>query len=463
MISEIIGRLKTKVLNIKDNLFWSNVPEALLTKEIHLKNFGGCKLFIEDINQDGNKEFLWLQSAGMFKSEIYNNFPNVKKYLDEIEQQYVFCLTATDQEGNIIWQSGKPYEGENPYLTHAPEQLLKTGDVNGDGINEILVFDALDNLLIINPINGETIKSIKLPYDNFSIVYYVKTGSGPEDFVILVGVMDRAYSPHPYANPWIIIDSNFQIISCKDYKGAGHNVIIADFNDDSEVEMLIGYQLVNTKGDVLWTIDYWDGEEIDSLEQHADNMQAHKVDNKWFVTISGSDKQYYINSEGKTLWVKTLPHPQFSLIGNYHDESRIFVANQREIMNAFTLDGREVWKGLLPEHWPLGKPVLIKSQRPIHINDPMNLIPSDNIYQESDLILYKEGGWPYIIDFNGKILFKLPMPLAAQKNDCKIYFRRINDIGLSYDGEVVDVDNNNDNEILIYDRSYLWIYKLADN
>ena len=458
MVFKVVKKLKKEILKLKEHLSWNNIPDAELIKEINLSDSGGCRLFVEDLNQDGIKEFLWLQSAGMFKSKIYDKFSNVKNYLDKVKQSSVFCLTATDQEGRIIWQSGKPYYGESPYLTHAPEQLLKMGDVDGDGINEILVFDAYDNLLVINPINGKTKRTIKLPEDNFSIVYYVKLSSAPKDFVLLIGVMDRAYDPHPYANPWIIMDSEFQIISCRDYKGAGHNVIIEDFNNDGEIEFLIGYQLVNTKGEVLWTVDYWDKREINSLEQHADNIQAHKVDDEWFVTISGSDKQYYVNSKGKTIWVETLPHPQFSLIGNYNGEDRIFVANQREGMNSYTLEGKEAWNGLLPEHWPLGKPISINSERPIHINDPMNLIPS----KDNDLMLYKEGGWPYVIDFSGKIVYKLPMPQTAKKSDPKVYYRRINDIGFSFEGEVADIDNDGNYEILVYDRNYLWVYKLLN-
>ncbi len=461
MIERIVSKFASKfhkgIAHTKEYYFWSKIPSATLVKEVNLKNFGGCRLFVTDINQDGIKEFLWLQSAGMFKSKIYDDFPGIKNYLDKIGQENVFCLTATDQDGNVLWQIGEPYEGENPYLTHSPEHLLKTGDVNGDGIDEILVFDAADNILVLNPLNGEVIQKIKLPNDSFSILYYIKTGKQPKDFILLVGVMDRSYAPHPYANPWLIIDSNFDIINSQDYIGAGHNVLHEDFNNDGKVELVIGYQLVDTKGDVIWTTDYWKDKEIDSLEQHADYIHAKKINEQWVIAISGSDKQYLLDTNGKTIWEKSLPHPQFSIIGCFKGEPRILVANQREIINSFSLAGDEVWKGMLPEHWPMGKPKLANQKRPIHSSDPLDFIPGKN---NTDWLLYKEGGWPFIVDFQGNIVMKFPFTPHAKKKDPTVGFHRLNDIGMAYEGEIVDTDNDGKLEVIIYDRSYLWIYKI---
>lgn len=449
-----------RVLEVaRNHFFWSTVPSATLVNELDLRNYGGSRLFLADINLDGKKEYLWLQSAGMFKSEIYREFPEINDYMQKTVQQSVFCLTATDQEGNVIWQAGKPYAGRNPYLTHASEQMLKTGDINGDGADEILVLDDSDNLLMLDPVNGETIRSVRLPNDSFSTLYYIRTGTAPEDFILLVGVMDRAYTPHPYANPWLIINSDFEIVSLRDYKGAGHNVVIEDVNDDGRLEIMVGYQLINTKGEVLWTVDCWQNKEIDSFEQHADFIHAKKIDGEWLFSISGSDKQYLINSKGHTIWVKDLPHPQACLIGNYRGQPRIFVANQREIMNSLTLDGEEAWSGLLPEHWPMGKPATGDPKRPIHSSDPLHIIPSSG-GDPSDLLLYTEGGWPYVIDFNGAVVKKLPCTPNSKVKDPAIGFRRINDIGLSFDAEVYDIDNDGLPELLVYNRNYLWIYKI---
>lgn len=457
----IINKRNYQESPIDDNVEWNNIPSIKCTKEIFLKDYGGSRLFIEDINKDGIKEFIWLQSAGMFKSKIYDNFSRINEYNDRIKHKEVFNLAATGPRGDIIWSNGNPYRGIYPYLCHAPEEFLKFGDVNGDGIDEILVFDANSNLLVISPIDGRTIKTINLPSDNFAILYYIKTGVNLFDFVLLLGVMDVGYSGYDYANPWIILDHNFKIISSSSYKGAGHNAVIADFNNDGNLEIMIGYQVINLRGEVLWTIDYWSDKEIDSLEQHADNIQMYQHHDQIFLSISGSDKQYMINSAGKTQWIKSLPHPQYNLIGRYNNELRIFVVNQRQIMNSITIKGEEKWRGLLPEFWPFGDPLNNKINRPIHVNDPVTIIKAQSA-TGNDLMIYKEGGWPYIIDFNGSIKYRLEIPPTAKQEKPKVNFYRLNDIGLSYETFVSDVREEGKTEIYIYNRKYLWVYQIDD-
>ncbi|CAN5398922.1 hypothetical protein BH23BAC1_BH23BAC1_21100 [soil metagenome] len=458
MINQIFKKtkytFKASIEQIINKKYWNSIPAIEMDEKLNFGINGGSKLIVEDLNNDGCNEFIWIQTAGIFKSKIYEKSSEIKIYKNNIGQEDVFCITSTDEKGIIQWQIGKPWEGDKPYLCHGHEQIIVTADVNGDGFQELLTFDAGNKLLIIN-FKGEIIKEIILPNDNFSIVYFVKTGSGKNDFILVIGTMDIGYSPHPYANPWLILDNNFEIISCKDYLGAGHNIVIDDINGDGIPELLIGYQLVNIKGQIIWTLDYWKDKEIDSLEQHIDCVQSHWVDGEWFATISGSDKQYYLNAKGEALWVKTLPHPQYNLIGKYNGELRIFVANQREIMNSFSIDGIEKWNGLLPEHWPSGKPVLINEKRPIHINEPLYLIPNSNSYSD-DYFIYTEGGWPFIANFNGRVKLRFQWPSEHSQFKFTNQFRRINDIGESFD---VVIDNQNN--IHIYNRWNVWTYNLT--
>jgi len=432
------------------------VPEAALLREIQLGNWGG-RLFVEDINNDGLKEFLWLQTAGMFKSKIYDQSQGVKNYFDIVGRD-IFCLTATDQHGDILWQTGAPYSGEYAYLSHAAEHMLAFGDINNDGYKEILVFDESSHLLVLSPLDGAIIKKIQLPADNFSIVHYIQEAEDASSFKILLGVTDRGYPPHPYGNPRLIMNNQFEVISSKDYRGAGHYISVDDVNRDERPEVLMGYQLVDLEGETIWIVDYWKGRDIDPRKQHVDHVATLWLDGQWFAAIAGSDRLYFVNSQGKTLWSKYLPHPQFCLIGSYQGEKRIFVLNQREIMNSIRLDGTEVWRGILPENWPMGKPKCSNPARPIHMDDPAALIPGKA--GEDDYILYKEGGWPYLIDFNGQITKKFPHTSNIPAKNPALPFHRINDIGLSYEAESADINNDGKPEVLIYNREYLWIYTL---
>jgi hypothetical protein len=433
MINRIFNKLKRifkerKLLRMH-NRQWATVKNISPIKKFELGNFGGSKLILADLNFDGHEEMIFLQTAGMFRSTLFKeNFTSGQFF--KKTNEVPFCITATKNTGEIMWQIGKTWSQNTPYLCHGHEEIIKIADVNNDGFLEIITFDNEDNLLIINK-EGEIIRKVKLPNDNFSIIYHVPLNGN--DFVIVIGTMDRGYDPHPYGNPWLILNSSFEIISLCDYLGAGHNIVVDDVNKDGEPEILIGFQLINLKGEVLWTLDYWRDKEIDSLEQHADCIKGFWENGDWYAAISGSDKQYLINAKGETVWVKELPHPQYCLVGKYKDETRIFVANQREVMNSYSINGQERWRGLLPEYWPHGlKPKFRDPNRPIHLAEPLKLINIKGV----DYIIYLEGGLPYVIDFNGKPSLKFDIKLKNEFEKYSSSFARINDIGLSYDVEI---------------------------
>ena len=438
---------------------WRGMPQARLIGELSLGNWGGCQLFIEDINGDGAAELLWLQSAGIFKSRVFADVPGEhQEYFRTLGQDF-FCLTATRQSGEILWQIGEPYAGDHPYLSHAPERMVRCADVDGDGRKEVLVLDGSDQLLVLDGVSGRQKASVRLPADNFSVVECGRTGPNPDDVRILVGVMDRGYPPHSYGNPWLFLDGSLQTVHQADYLGAGHQVAIADVDGDGADEFLIGYQLVDHLGQVLWTLDHWRDRPIEPAQQHVDHVETCRIDGQWHAAVAGGDRQYWIDSSGQTIWSHPLPHPQFCLIGRSGSGTRVFVFNQRDQMNAFDLAGTETWRGLLPENWPVRRPPLAFSGRPIHSNEPATLLKAEGDGQV-DLILYKEGGWPFVVDFQGRPVCTLPVTENVRRPTATIPYRRINDIGLSFEGNAFDLDGDGLPEVLIHDRSHLWVYHL---
>lgn len=431
---------------------WRSIPHARLLREVPLQDWGGCQLFIEDINDDGELEFLWLQSAGIFKSGVYSLG---KRYLPS---RRVFCLTATDQAGLVLWQVGKPYDGEDPYLSHATERMVCCCDVDGDGSTEVLVVNSTDELLVLDGRTGLTKNSTRLPADNFTAVACGRSGPGAGDVVVLVGVTADAYPPHSYANPWVLFNCKLDMIHKEDYLGAGHHVAVFDADGDGCDEFLIGYQLVNRIGEVLWTVDQCQGESINSLEQHVDHVEICWIGGQWFAAIAGSDKQYWVDSAGHALWARELPHPQYCAVGHTEAGLRVFVLNQRESMNCFDTSGKEIWHGLLPEFWPMGRPAGALGPRPIHCGVPAVTLRTGA--ESDDLLVYKEGGWPYAIDFQGQMAFMFPFTARIQKPHVHSPHSRINNIGLSFEVEVSDLNADGYDEVVIYDRRFAWLYQL---
>ena len=77
--------------------------------------FGSGHLRVGDLNGDGIAEFLLPQ--------------------DYPQNREIFCLTAMDQDGNILWQYGKPHPECNHVFSDIPVQIY---DWDCDGRNEVL-------------------------------------------------------------------------------------------------------------------------------------------------------------------------------------------------------------------------------------------------------------------------------------------------------------------------------------
>lgn len=444
----------------REVLYWQTLKKIPLTKIINLGSNGGSLVqpcYNENKVLTG---FIALQTAGMFKSEIYNSLNGIQHYLSKTKQDGLFCLTKFDLEGEIVWQKGSPYKGKLPYLSHSPEHMMKTYDIDGDGKEEILVLSSRDELLVYSD-EGDLIKRIKLPNDSFSQLYVIPSRNSKESFRILIGVMDRSYDGYEYANPWILLNERLEITKEFEAKGAGHNIYFEDINSDGENEILIGYELFDFNASRIWTVDYWVSREMNSLEQHADWVEGIWWKSKWYGIIAGSDQQYLINMNGKVIWKKTLPHPQACSFGTYEDDLYIFVANQRESMDVFDLAGNQVNKTILPEHWPNGKPAFINPVRPIHVSNPIQRLPSAKGSEPSNAFIYIEGGWPYIANYLGKPVAKFE-PGNNEKFKFGYEFYRANDIGGSFDIIIPTGSFDKTEELFIYNRTTLFQYKMGN-
>ena len=458
------NQLQDEIASIAQKVKWRSVPRAELIAEIDLRNWGGAELFVADVNGDGRPELLWLQSKGIFKSQLYQDchrFGNRYAFL-ATEDLDLLCLTVTDINGAVLWQYGTPNFDSNPYCSHAAEGMVCCHDIDGDGEMEVLVLGRRD-LLVLEGRSGRLKASQKLPADNYALLTCIENSPLPGDVTTLVTVMDAAYEPHSYGNPTLFLNSRLDILRQDDHIGSGHSITVFDADGDGCQEALVGYQLIKPNGEIIWTLKRWEDHCIEAETQHVDHVELYRHEGTWFLVIAGSDRLYWVDCQGKTGWEQDQPHPQYQycLVGRFCLDDfrpRLFVTNCRELTNCFDVEGNEVWRRRLPEHWPMGRPSNL-GRRSFHKGVPA-VVWHSPLPERPDLIIYSEAGWPYGIGGDNQPALVFPYTANARKPSMPLPDHRADDYGMSFNCVVYDFDQDGTEEVLIHDRRYAWLYRI---
>lgn len=457
---------------------WRDLPRAELLAELDLGDHGGEELFLADLDGDGHLEMLWLHSPGIFKSRLYRErFGDRYRLLDDQDPD-LFHLTATDREGRVLWRHGDPPATlaaretgtAAPYFAHATDRLLTVGDLDGDGRLWILALDR-DGLRVIDPRDGSLRTRVELPADNYGVVGLAK---GPEGRrVVVVSVMDAGEEAWGYGNPTLFLDpraldqGGLGDARPVAHPGSGHALPILDLDGDGRDEILLGYQLVDLDGEVVWTADGLGDDDVDPDEQHVDDVAVFADETGVHFAVAGSDRLYWIDADGRVVWSLREHHPQACVVARLgpRREPRIFLANCREVMNLYDLDGHELWRGVLPEHWPAGRPKGL-GDRFFHKVDPVVAWRAPGAEPtHPDLLLYSEGGWPYAVDGAGRPGVVFPtgtLDPTARKPTAELpaVRTRMDCFGYGFDIVSVDLDGDGEEEVVIYDRRSAWIYRM---
>jgi outer membrane protein assembly factor BamB len=242
--------------------------EPYLLGKFNIESGGKGKALLGDVNGDGRMEVIIVQADG-----------NID---DRYVPHQVTCITAYSLLGELLWQRGMPTDKPGGFGSDFPAQVY---DIDGDGCLEILCVME-KRFLILDGNTGEIKKSYELPSENAHDCILIANVSGKDRATDII-LKDR------YENMWVM-DCNFKLL-WKHTGNLGHFPWVYDINGDGFDEIMAGYDLLNHRGEILWSCK--------DLDDHADCLWVGDVNGDGIpeFAVGGSVTCLY-DREGKELW-----------------------------------------------------------------------------------------------------------------------------------------------------------------
>ena len=430
-------------------------PRAYLMRQFSIEPFGGNVAKLADIDGDGELELLIMQTAGQFQSKVFGQ----RDDMDEVDRT-VHCLTAVTLEGQVLWQVGRPYDREAPYTGHGGPDMFQVDDIDADGAAEVVLLRQ-DSLVVLDAATGQEQSAVRLPADNYTRLFTAQLGAPGEGRHIICKNNDRAYPPWDYANPIIVYNPDLSIYRAPfSVPGAGHNMIASDINGDGRDELFIGYSLLDHECNVIWSLDLGPG--FDYVHDHADQIALADMDGdgELEVRYAGSEDFFVADLKGNLLWKATAGHSQNSIAGSWgpDGEMRLIMCEKHRGIWGMDVTGRILWnrtdingyvkdnvrwsRNGTPSSWALFRP---------------QLKPFAETPYESDRA-WSRTLWPRLMAGDGRLYDVFPWRAEYAHPRQLIRAKRSYDNGLKYEAIVCDIDGDEMDEVVVWDRRFVWVF-----
>ncbi len=318
-------------------------PKMKLWKKIDLKNFGT------------SRQIRFGHLTGT--DEWYVVLAQMQKRICRDAYGFISCLTAIDLEGNVLWQLGEPSDKTEELGKVSADMAFQVYDIDGDGRDEVIVGWDFE-IRILDGRTGNIKKSAKTPFSD-------------DDDADLIGVPYQTYA-FERINPDGIRICNFRgkerpadiLIKdryCRIYAldedlnmmwkfksptNTGHCPLPIDIDGDGKDELLVGYKLLDSDGQMLWSYPI--------SEDHTDEIVAGKwmpgEDEGHFACVSGKAGFFIGDFYGNIVARDMIGHAQRVSIANYCPEREgreIVVTNywgHQGVIFLYDCYGNQIWE-----------------------------------------------------------------------------------------------------------------------
>ncbi len=426
--------------------------ELKLLKSIEVGRNGGESLHFCDIDDDNEKELIFRQSAGIMAQESYRSADGL-----DPENFDLLCYTCLKQNGNIIWQYGKPWSKQEPYRNHGEIRLTLIEDINNDGKPELL-YKYHDWLIQRDIKTGKLIKELKLPNDDGWKIVLQNMGDEPPNIMILGEHQMFVYS------------TDLKLLSEK-HGGEYHAFSLVDIDGDNKDELFLGDCLYDHDGRLIWKwehLSHIDYVEARDINQDGIYEVMYCVCHGDFVIFDVNGNELFRDS--------SFIHPQAFLTGKFMPEVfgyQIFVMNKASHGGSVMLDceGRKLWEYpcngyCMTIPGESGQPDMI-----LHRPSPgrMSLELQTEYLNKAKQLGYEDlpieigkPSEPILLDGHGKIIFRFPV-LEELDGIKEKPLKNVNsgDFGYVYSTMIDDVNGDGRNEWIAYKRHKVWIFDIS--
>lgn len=389
----------------------ANYSQLECIHKIDLKNFGSARQLRVAYDENHKPIFILAQHQ---KRMYRDSFARLSSF------------TVFDYEGNILWQFGKPNNSVENTLISC-DLPIQISDIDNDGRQEV-IFACDFYVYIADLMTGKIKKMMKTPlvkgdplvpdypYDHLNpdgLRVADFEGKGYQgDFIL----KDR------YHNVWAYSAESLTNLWRYNHKNTGHFPYIWDFNKDGKDEMLVGYDMVDSKGNIVWSLPY--------NSDHTDEIILANTKNgeERLYLASGNEGFNIVNLDGTIYRSNQVGHAQRISIAHYDSN-------------------REGFQVAVTSFWGADHIIYL-------FDEDGNLLNEKEVLCNGNLVT------PVAYDGKNELILlnaSIDGGLLDGNLDCVVQFPQ--DGHPTMCSEVLDIDGDGVDEIICWDLQSMWIYK----